>query len=93
MNRDAAAASNVHFDIGRVTLHGYSASYQTRFVAALRTQLTEQATSSGRNWSAEQHIAHIDDGTLPAGMTPEQAAQRIAARIVSTATEGRERCE
>jgi hypothetical protein len=90
MNRDAPAASTVHFDIGRITLHGYSPADQTRFVGALRTQLTDQATNSGRNWLAEQQVAHVDGGTLPAGMTPEQAAQRIAARIWSSATEGRE---
>jgi hypothetical protein len=93
MNRDAPATSSVHFDIGRITLHGYSFVQQTRFVSALRTQLTDHATNGERNWLAAQQIAHLDGGTLPAGATPEQAAQRIAARILSTATGGRERHE
>jgi len=90
MNRDAPAARSVHFDIGHITLDGYSSAQQTRFVSALRTQLTDHATDGGRNWLAQQQIAHVDGGTLPAGMTPEQAAQRIAARILSTATQARE---
>lgn len=93
MKPNSPATGGVHFDIGRVTLHGYSTAQQTRFVGALQTHLTGQVTNSEQNCLVDQQIAHIDGGALPAGMTPEQAAERIAASIVSTATQRQERNE
>ena len=36
VNHDAAVPRTVHFDIGRITLHGYSPGQRTRFVTSLR---------------------------------------------------------
>ena len=37
----------VHFDIGRVTLDGYSPGQRARFVSSLRTRLAGLAASDG----------------------------------------------
>ena len=41
MTPQAGAPRAVHFDIGRITLHGYSPGQRTRFVSSLRTRLAE----------------------------------------------------
>jgi hypothetical protein len=91
----AAAARTVHFDIGRVTLHGYSPGQRTRFVSSLRARLAELAANGGHDWAATgaRQIGHVDAGPLRPGAPPEEAAQRIAARILAAAADGRERHE
>jgi hypothetical protein len=95
MKHGAAAARTVHFDIGRITLHGYSPVQRTRFVSSLQAGLAELAANGGYDWAAagERQIRHVDAGPLRPGAPPEEAAQRIAARILAAAAGGRERHE
>jgi hypothetical protein len=80
----------VRFDIGRITLHGYSAGQRARFVSSLRTRLAELATSEGRGWptGTPRRIEHLDAGVLRAGAPPEEAAERIAAALLAAADSG-----
>jgi hypothetical protein len=90
----AAAPSKVNFDIGRITLHGYSPGQRTRFVNSLRARLTDLAATDGHGWpTGQRQIGHVDAGLLPPNASPEQAARRIAARILAAAAGGRERHE
>lgn len=86
--QQAGVPQAVHFDIGRITLHGYSPGQRTRFVSSLRTQLaalTAQAASDGYRWptAGERRIGHLDAGMLRAGASPEEAAERIATRLLA----------
>jgi hypothetical protein len=85
-----AVPRTVHFDIGRITLHGYSAGQRTRFVSSLRSHLATLATSGGYDWPAAgtRRVAHLDAGLLPPGAQPEEAARRIAARLLTAARPG-----
>jgi hypothetical protein len=90
-----AASGRVHFDVGRITLHGYSPGQRTRFVAALRAQLTELAAADRLRWPAGQprHIGRVEAEPLPPDASPERAARHVAARIMAAATAGGHRDE
>jgi hypothetical protein len=77
-------AHSVHFDIRRVTLHGYSASERARFMNTLNARLTD--LGQGDNWSlaAGRIVRRVDAGTLRPGAGPEAAAAQVAARLRST---------
>jgi hypothetical protein len=88
------APRTVHFDIGRITLPGYSPGQQARFVSSLQTQLAGLAdladlaglaASDGRGWpaGAPPRIGHLDAGVLRPGAAPEEAAARIAAALLA----------
>ncbi len=71
----------VHLAIDRVTLTGYTASQQQRFLAALDSQLraaVSQAGAGGPPTGGRRHIHHVDAGPLRAGAAPEEAAARVA---------------
>jgi hypothetical protein len=72
----------VHFDIDRITLHGYSPGQRARFVTALRTRL---AASDGLSWPAgrSRRIGQLDAGVLRPGAPPEDAAERIAVALLA----------
>jgi hypothetical protein len=73
----------VHFDVGRLTLEGYSAAQKERFVSSLRDRLTDLAAGDGSAWpaAAQRRVEHLDAGVLRAGAAPEEAAQRVAAAL------------
>jgi len=75
----------VHFDIGRVTLHGYSPGQRARFVSSLRARLAGLAASDGLSWpsGASRRIGQLDAGVLRPGAPPEEAAERIAASLLT----------
>jgi hypothetical protein len=75
----------VHFDIGRITLHGYSPGQQARFVSSLRTRLAGLAAGEGHGWptGTRRRIGHLDAGALRPGAPPEEAAERIAAALLA----------
>jgi hypothetical protein len=85
------APRTVHFDIGRITLPGYSPGQQARFVSSLQTQLAGLAdlaglaASDGCGWpaGAPPRIGHLDAGVLRPGAAPEEAAARIAAALLA----------
>jgi hypothetical protein len=72
----------VHFQIGRLTLHGFSAGQQQRFVSSLQSSLSDLGASGG-DWPAagRRTIGHLDAGTLRSGASPEEAAQVVATRL------------
>jgi hypothetical protein len=74
----------VHFEIGRLTLHGFSAGQQRRFVSSLQTSLADLG-ASGRDWPAtgRRRIARLDAGALLPGATPEEAARAVATQLQS----------
>lgn len=93
MRQQAGAARTTHFDIGRITLHGYSPRQQTRFVSSLRArlaELAELASAGGNGWPAggQRRIDHLDAGLLRAGAPPEEAAGRVAARLFAAVADG-----
>ena len=85
MNHQAAVPRTVHFDIGHITLHGYSPGQRTRFARSLQACLTELGTGHGQDWPApgQQRIGHLDAGLLRAGAPPEEAARRVAAEVLA----------
>ena len=85
MTPQAGVPRTVHFDIGRVTLPGYSPGQRARFVSSLRTRLAGLAASEGRGWPAAtpRRIGHLDAGVLRPGAPPEEAAERIAAALLA----------
>ncbi len=90
MTQPAEVPRAIHFDIGRITLHGYSPGQRARFVSSLRTRLAGLATSDGCSWPTgrERRIAHLDAGVLRAGAPPEEAAERIAAYLLAAVADG-----
>jgi hypothetical protein len=75
---------SIHFDIQRITLPGYSPSQRERFIGALETRLTELSASGNVAWpAAGQRVGHLDAGLLRPSVQPEEAAQRIAARLLA----------
>ena len=88
MRQQAGVPRAVHFDIGRITLHGYSPGQRARFVGSLRARLAGLAADGGYSWRAavERRIGHLDAGVLRAGAGPEEAAGRIAAALAAAVT-------
>ena len=85
MTPQAGAPRAVHFDIGRITLHGYSPSQRARFASSLRSRLAGLPAGEGIRWPAgpPRRIGHIDAGMLRPGAPPEEAAERIAAALLA----------
>lgn len=91
MTGQAPPPRSIHFDIGRITLHGYSAADRDRFENALRTALAELAASQAElagpprgasPGTGNRFIPRLGAGTIPAGASPERAARVIAARVL-----------
>jgi hypothetical protein len=85
MTPQAGVPRAVHFDIGRITLHGYSPPQRARFVSTLRTRLAGLAGQPGLAWPAgpPRRIGHLDAGVLRPGAPPEEAAERVAAALLA----------
>lgn len=79
----APAAGTLHFNIGRITLHGYSGAEQRRFQSSLESNLAHLARGAHSGIAQELSLKHLDVGQLPAGATPEVAGRHIATRIVA----------
>jgi hypothetical protein len=98
MTPQAGAPRAVHFDIGRITLHGYSPGQRTRFVSSLRTRLAElagpagQGAGEGHRWPTgpARRIGHLDAGMLRPGAPPEEAAGQVAAALLAAVGGGPE---
>jgi len=82
--QNAKSALDVHFNIRRLTIEGYSSAEQERFTRSLRAHLSALAQDSHQHqWSSANGLAmnRLDAGGLAPGATPETAARRIATRI------------
>jgi hypothetical protein len=75
----------VHFDIGRITLHGYSAAQRAQFISSLRDRLAALDPGDGWPAGAPPRTAHLDAGVLRAGAPPDEAAGRVAAALLAAA--------
>jgi len=74
----------VRFDIGRLTLPGYSVAERSRFTAALQLALEKVVQEGDRTaWSRAEprSIARLDAGQLRHGASPEEAAVHVAGRV------------
>lgn len=83
MRRTARGPATVHFEIGRVTLHGFSAPEGQRFVRSLEASLNQLGTSRATAWpiAGRRTIARLDAGALRGGATPEEAASVLATAL------------
>jgi hypothetical protein len=90
MTQQPCSPRTIHFDIGRITLHGYSPGQRDRFVGSLRARLAALAAGNGHRWpDAARRIGQLDGGVLRAGAAPEEAAERIAASLVAVIASAR----
>lgn len=82
----------VHFEIGRLTLHGFSAGQQRRFVSTLQSSLADVGASGG-DWPAggRRTIGHLDAGALRSGASPEEAARLVATSLRAAVSGGADR--
>jgi hypothetical protein len=93
-----AAPMNVRLEIPHLSVEGYTAAQQTRFMRTLESALRTLAAQP-RDWSSfdanatnHTHNVHIAPLTPRPGSTPEEAARELARRLFSrlpaaTATE------
>jgi hypothetical protein len=82
--QNAKSAIEVHFNIRRLTIEGYSSAGQERFTRSLRAHLSALAQDAHQHqWSSANGLAmdRLDAGGLAPGATPETAARQIATRI------------
>ncbi|HEV2275135.1 MAG TPA: hypothetical protein VGR96_13275 [Acidobacteriaceae bacterium] len=93
-SRRAAAAATapaaVHFQLGRITVEGFTLSAQKRFEHSLRSHLTGLALAhSSDRWMAAAgiNVGRLDAGQLPPGASPEETARHIAEQIFDRLTE------
>ncbi len=71
----------IHFEIGRITLHGFPPAHRARFLASLQTSLTELGTSGDWSPASPRQLGRVDAGPLSAGASPEEAAGLVTAQI------------
>ena len=93
-----AAPMNVRLEIPHLSVEGYTAAQQTRFMRTLESALRTLAAQP-RDWSSfaanatnrtqnaqnvhNVHIAHIAPLTPRPGSTPEETARELARRLFS----------
>ncbi len=77
----AGAGGAIHFEIGRITLHGFPPAHRARFLASLRASLTELGTSGDWSPAVPRQLGRVDAGPLRAGASPEEAAGLVTAQI------------
>lgn len=83
MRRTTRSPTTVHFEIGRVTLHGFSAPEGRRFIRSLEASLNQLGTSPATEWpsAGRRTIAQLDAGALRGRAAPEEAAGLIATAL------------
>jgi hypothetical protein len=88
----ASAPGAVHFEIGRIALHGFPPAHRARFLASLQASLTELGTSGDWSHAAARQLGRVDAGPMRAGASPEEAAGLVTAQIraaIDSAPSGR----
>ena len=77
-----AARPNVHIDIQKLSLHGFSQREQQSFMRALSRALERQAAAK-QDWSAvtAQSLQSLPALQARAGSTPEDSARLLASEI------------
>jgi hypothetical protein len=83
-DRRTGTPRTVHFEIDRLTLHGYSSAQRARFVDALQGYLTGPSTVDSAAWppGGQHRLAHLDAGMMRVGATPEEAARHVGAALL-----------
>jgi hypothetical protein len=82
-----APSPALRFQIGRITVEGFTRADQLRFESSLRSSLSELAHAHNHYaWSAADglNVSRLDAGRLHPGASPEEAARQIAKRIFAT---------
>jgi hypothetical protein len=77
----ASAPGAVHFEIGRITLHGFPPAHRARFAASLQASLAELGSSGDWSHATPRQLGRVDAGPLRAGASPEEAAGLVTAQI------------
>ena len=76
----------IHFEIGRITLHGFPPAHRSRFLASLQGSLAELGRSGDWSPAAPRQLGRVDAGPLRAGASPEEAAGLVTAQIRAAIT-------
>jgi hypothetical protein len=71
----------IHFEIGRITLHGFPPAHRARFLSSLQASLAELGRSDDWSHAAPRQLGRVDAGPLRAGASPEEAAGLVTAQI------------
>jgi hypothetical protein len=80
--------ASIHFNIGRITLHGYTTANQRSFTNSLQRSLGELVEARrDYDWSnaTSLRIRKMSGGKLNPGASPEEAAMQVARQIVQQA--------
>ncbi len=80
--------ASIHFNIGRITLHGYTTAHQRLFTNSLQRSLGELVEARrDSDWSnvTSLRIRKMSGGKLNPGASPEEAAMHVARQIVQHA--------
>jgi len=78
---------NLHINIQRLTLTGYTPAQQQRFVLTLESTF-KQLAANQTHWPSAPliRLANMDAGRLRTGATPEDAARQLAMKLFGTLT-------
>ncbi len=75
----------LHFQIDRITLHGYTANAHARFLNSFRESLLSLAPTLGSSGLAQvsRKLSSLDAGQLRPGVSAEEAGRQVARQIVA----------
>lgn len=76
-------ATKLHFQIDRLTMHGYSNADQRRFVHSLERQLASLVRHTATWPAASRILGSLEAIRLRPGASPEEASRLLARRIFS----------
>jgi hypothetical protein len=79
--RETTSRGAVHFEIGRIGLHGFSPAHRARFIASLHASLSELASAADWSLSEPRQLARVSVADLRPGASPEAAAALVTARV------------
>jgi predicted mannosyl-3-phosphoglycerate phosphatase (HAD superfamily) len=80
-SRGATSRGAVHFEIGRIGLHGFSPAHRARFIASLHASLSELASAADWSLSEPRQLARVSVADMRPGASPEDAAALVTARV------------
>ena len=86
--QNAPQPASLHFNISRITLHGYTTANKRRFTDSLTRSLGELVNSHrNHDWSNAEsfRIRNVNGGKLTPDASPEEAAMHVAQQIMQKA--------
>lgn len=83
--RKSSQGPRLHFQIDRITLHGYTANAHARFVNSFRESLLSLAPTLGSPGLARvsRKLTSLDAGLLRPELSAEEAGRQVARQIVA----------